>query len=87
MVGDIWSSSASRFVTAVMAERSGAPSLVVAPLEQLKLAEIQLDTLLHIVTERSSVDLPLGRLSAVIDLYRDRVEAMYSRTATDVGNL
>lgn len=63
----------------------GAPSLVPEILEQLKLAEIQLDTLLHIYTERASVDVPLSQARAVFDSYKERVEYMYHKTATDVS--
>ncbi|KAI9639157.1 N-acetyltransferase B complex non catalytic subunit-domain-containing protein [Dioszegia hungarica] len=63
----------------------GAPSLVVAPLEQLGMREIQLDTLLHVFSERASVDVLLGQTEAVWVSYKNRSEYMYHKTAADLS--
>lgn len=64
--------------------RTGAPSLISTHVNKLQPTEIQLDTLLHIFSERGALDALLGQSIAVLTMYGDKAEAMYKKTSTDV---
>lgn len=66
----------------------GAPSLYLPHLSKLDLAEIQLDNLLHVVSERGGMEahLAASELSEAWITVTGKAEAMYSRSATDVSS-
>jgi hypothetical protein len=68
-----------------MLTRPGAPGLMVNPLESLKLAEIQLDTLLHVANERGALDATAGQVGRVLEEVLERASVTYTRSASSVS--
>ncbi|WVF71131.1 hypothetical protein IAT40_005928 [Kwoniella sp. CBS 6097] len=61
----------------------GAPSLISPHLKALNLSEIQLDNLLHVLTERGASEVLLAGEQALWSDQTDKAVGMYKRTATD----
>lgn len=68
------------------ADDQGAPGLMVKPLESLKIAEIQLDTLLHVASERGSLDAQAGQVGRVLEDVLERAGETYTRSASSVSD-
>ena len=56
------------------------------PLDSLKIAEIQLDTLLHVASERGTADAQAGQIGAVLDELLWRAADTYKRTRSNVSS-
>ncbi len=78
-------SNRSRWARHLAEGETGAPSLIAAPIAWLKPAEIQLDNLLHSLSERGSTDVLLGQITAVFRKHAEQANAMYKKSATDVS--
>jgi hypothetical protein len=55
-------------------------------LESLKIAEIQLDTLLHVASERGSLDAQAGQVGRVLEDMLERAGETYTRSASSVSD-
>lgn len=67
------------------AHATGAPNLIAKPLNDLKIQEIQLDTLLHVFSERYGSDVRSGQLDAVFEEIIERALSMYAKTSISVS--
>ncbi|ORY26335.1 N-acetyltransferase B complex non catalytic subunit-domain-containing protein [Naematelia encephala] len=62
----------------------GAPSLAAVHLNNLKLSEIQLDTMLHVFVDRAAIDVHLGQTRSVLTMYNDKASQMRARSRGDL---
>jgi hypothetical protein len=79
----------AKFLLIRLYRSTGAISLVKPVLEDLKLSEVQLDTLLHIWIEGAATDailapIPRGQELSAWENCTAAMEKMYNRSATDV---
>lgn len=63
----------------------GAPNLIAEPFASLKVSEIHLDSLLHVLSERYGNDACAGQLDAVLEEALGRARSMYPKTSNSVG--
>lgn len=84
MVSQSPSSYPARFTLIRVYRLLGAPGLYALHLKKLSLSEIQLDNLLHVVSERGALEAHAAGIALWQD-HADRATDMYGRSVTDVS--